>query len=134
MAGVSSSSQDGGYRVFAGETEDSKEYKSWKVWVTNKPVTIADKVPAKARGAFVYTLLQEHLEPEEYQKEGGDLVLFKLLDQRFPAKEASDEMSEIMTEVFSLRAAEGESLKTWVSRATELFDRCQRKTNVSFPE
>ena len=33
-----------------------------------------------------------------------------------------------------LKAAEGESLKTWVSRASELFDRCQRKCNVSFPE
>ena len=61
-------------------------------------------------------------------------MLFNLLGARFPAKEASDEMSEIMTAVFNLRAAEGETLKTWVSRASELFDRCQRKTNVSFPE
>ena len=31
MAGASSSfSQDGGYRVFDGESEDSKEYKRWK--------------------------------------------------------------------------------------------------------
>lgn len=109
--------------------------------MTNKLLTISDKVPSKARGAYIYTLLQgkalecvEHLDPSEYQKDGGDQVLFTLLDRRFPAKEASDEMSEIMTEVFFLRAVEGESLKTWVSRASELFDRCHRKTNVSFPE
>ncbi|CAK9004412.1 unnamed protein product, partial [Durusdinium trenchii] len=125
MAGASSSS-DGGYRIFDGEQEGSKEYKRWKVW---------------AKGAYVYTLLQgkalecvEHLDPSDYQKEGGDLVLFNLLDARFPAEEASDEMSEIMTQVFNLRAAEGETLKTWASRVTELFVRCQRKTNVAFPE
>lgn len=56
------------------------------------------------------------------------------LDQRFPQKDASDEMSEVLQAIFSMQAAEGENLKTWISRATELFDRCQRKVNVNFPE
>lgn len=78
-------------------------------------------MPKEARGAYVYTLLSgraldciEHLEPSEYQKEGGETVIFQLLDARFPQKESSDEMSETLTSVFGLRALEGETLKVWI--------------------
>ena len=132
---------DGSARVFSGENEDGKEYKKWKVWVTNKLPTLDSKVSEKARGAYVYTLLSrkalervEHLEPSEYQVKDGEQKLFALLDERFPQKDASDEMSETLTQVFNLKAAEGESLKVWISRATELFDRCSRKCQVTFPE
>ena len=47
--------------------------------------------------------------------------LFELLDARFPEKEASDAMSENLTEIFSLKAREGESLKAWYSRASEFL-------------
>jgi len=76
----------------------------------------------------------EHLEVTDYQKEDGEKVLFKLLDQRFPQKDNTDEMAETLSAVFSLRASEGETLKTWISRASEMFDRCQWKCNVAFPE
>ena len=131
----------GNNKVFTGDDEDAKEYRRWKNWTANKLLTLSDKVPATARGAYVYTLLGgkaleavEHLEPSSYQKEGGEKVLFELLDRRFPQKEASDELSENLTKIFELRANEGESLKSWVSRASEAFDNLQRKTNVSFPE
>ena len=106
----------------------------------NKMITM-DKLGEAARGPFIYTLLSgkaleavEHVKPEEYQTKGGDQVLWKLLDARFPQQEASDELSEIMGEVFGLRAKDGESMKQWTARATELFDRCYRKTGVQFPE
>ena len=64
-----------------------------KQWVQNK-ILVMDKLPKDARGSFVWTLLQgkalevvEHLSPADYQKEGGDQVLFSLLDQRWPQKE-----------------------------------------------
>ena len=142
MSAASSSADAGGHtRMFSGDDEDAKEYKRWKTWVANKLLTLSDKVPKEAHGAYVYTLLSgkalecvEHLDPAEYQKEDGQAVLFRLLDQRFPQKDNTDEMAEVLSAVFALKAAEGESLKTWVSRASELFDRCQRKCNVSFPE
>ena len=131
----------GNHRTFSGNDEDVKEYRRWKTWTMNKLLTLGDKVPREARGAYVYTLLHgkalecvEHLEVSEYQKEDGDKLLFKLLDERFPQRDNTDEMAETLNSVFSLRAAEGETLKTWVSRASELFDRCQRKCNVTFPE
>eukprot|EP00435_Cladocopium_sp_Y103_P073746 s182_g45.t1 len=76
----------------------------------------------------------EHLEPTDYQKKDGDALIWKILDSRFPKLETVDELGEIMTEVFSLRAREGESMKQWTARASELFDRMNRKTGVSFPE
>ena len=140
--GASSSSDTlGGTRVFSGDDEDAKEYKRWKVWVTNKMLTLGDKVPAKARGAYVYTLLSgkalecvEHLETSAYHIDKGEEVLFKILDARFPQRDTADELGEVLHEVFNLRANEGEALKAWVSRAGELFDRCRRKTGVSFPD
>ena len=131
----------GSNKTFTGDDEDAKEYKRWKVWTVNKLLTLSEKVPSTARGAYVYTLLGgkaleavEHLDPSTYQKDGGEKVLFEILDRRFPQKEASDELSESLTKIFELRAEEGESLKSWVSRASEAFDNLQRKTNVAFPE
>ena len=104
-------------------------------------MNVMDKLPASARGSFVWTLLQgraleivEHLKEEEYQKEGGDAVIFGLLDQRWPQKDRSDEMGEHISEIFSLKARDGESVRQWCGRAREAFDRCKRKTSVDFPD
>ena len=131
---------DSGFtRMFSGDNEDSEEYRRFKVWCTNKMMTM-DKLPTKARGAYVYMLLGgkaleciEHLSMEDYHVEQGDEVIWKLLDQRFPGKGKTDELGELLTEVFQLRFKENESLKAWVARASELFDRLARKTKVEFP-
>ena len=100
-----------------------------------------DKLTKESRGSFVFTLLQgraleviEHLKPEEYQKEGGDDVIFKLLDRRWPEKDRTDEIGENIAEVFALKAREGEGVRQWCARAREVFDRCSRKSGVTFPE
>ena len=133
---------EGGHslRYFSGDDGDHREYRRWKQWVQNKVLTM-DKLPKEARGSFVFTLLQgralevvEHLEASEYQKEDGDKVLFKLLDQRWPQKDRADELGEHVSEVFLLKAKEGETLRSWCARAMEVFDRCNRKTGVAFPE
>ena len=136
----SSTSEAGGLRFFSGDTEDGREYKRWKQWVKNKLLTL-DKLPESSRGAYIYTLLSgkalesvEHLDPEVYQKKGGDDALWTILDRRFPQQEQVDELGEILTEVFNLRSLEGENMKQWTARGSELFDRCQRKTGVSFPD
>ena len=112
----------GAVRCFSGEDEDVKEYRRWKTWVQNKLMTL-DKLPKSARGSYIYTLLSgkaletvEHLKAEDYQKEGGEQVLWDLLDARFPQKDASDEMGEILGEVFALKAKDNEALKAWIAR------------------
>lgn len=104
-------------------------------------MAVMDKLPKEARGSFIWTLLQgraletvEHLREDEYQKDGGDLVLLQLLDKRWPQKDRSDEIGEHITEIFSMRGKEGESIRQWCARSQEVFDRCGRETGVQFPE
>jgi hypothetical protein len=59
--------------LFSGDNEDAKEYKRWRTWEVNKLLTLSDKVPKEAQGAYVYILLSgkalecvEHLDPTEY--------------------------------------------------------------------
>ena len=61
-------------------------------------------------------------------------MLWDLLDKRSPQLEAVDELGEILGQVFHLRSNEGENMKQWSARASELFDRCYRKTGVQFPD
>ena len=74
----------------------------------------------------------EHVDPKEYQKDDGETVLLRLLEARFPQRDETDELAEVLNEVFNLRAKDGESLRSWISRA--MFDRCERKSGVKFPE
>ena len=83
MAGAESSGETTVGKVFTGDTEDALEHKRWKTWILNKLLTLDTKVPEKARGAYVYTLLGgkaldcvEHLEPSDYQVVGGEKVTF----------------------------------------------------------
>ncbi|OLP88380.1 putative transposon protein [Symbiodinium microadriaticum] len=109
--------QSHGLRYFNGDDNiDWREYRRWKLWCQNK-FLVMDKLPKEARG-----------------KEGGEKAIFEILDKRWPERDRTDEIGENITEVFSLRAREGELLRTWCARARECFDRCSRKTGVSFPE
>eukprot|EP00435_Cladocopium_sp_Y103_P050118 s180_g15.t1 len=135
-----SSDGAGSIRYFSGEAEDHKEYRRWKLWLLNKFQTL-DKLPKDARGSFLFTCLSgkaletvEHLDPKDYQKEGGEEILLSLLDTRFPQRDDTDELAEVLQEVFSLRARDGETLRSWISRASDLFDRCERKSGVKFPD
>ena len=74
------------------------------------------------------------MDPKEYQKDDGETVLLRLLEARFPQRDETDELAEVLNEVFNPRAKDGEYLRSWISRATEFFDRCERKSGVKFPE
>ena len=97
------------YPCFHGGTGgngDPKEYKPWKAWIQNKLLTLGEKVPESARGAYVFTCLAgkalecvEHIEPTGYRQKSGELVLFKRLDERFPQRDQSDEMTEVLTKI-----------------------------------
>ena len=137
---LSTSDGSGEIRYFSGESEDYKEYRRWKLWLSSKFKTL-DKLQADARGPYVFTCLSgkaletvEHVDPAEYQQDGGEQVLLRLLDARFPERDQTDELAEVLNEVFSMRATENKILRAWVSRATDLFDRCERKGGVKFPE
>jgi hypothetical protein len=126
-------------RQFSGEAECGKEYKRWKLWMSNKLLTL-DKLAVEARGPYLFTLLTgkaleavEHVPPEEYQVKDGEKKLLEILDRRFPDKDSSDELAEVLNDIFNMRARDGETLRQWISRATELFEKCERKAGCKFP-
>ena len=105
--------QGGPIRIFSGESEDAQEYKRWKTWVQNKLLTL-DKLPAAAKGAYVYTLLSgkaleciEHLEATDYQKEDGDKVIWTLLDQEISSKRQDGRDGGVARQDFCLESPRG---------------------------
>ena len=118
------------------EADDHKEYRRWNYGSATSfwRLTMDTK---QARGPFLFTGLSaqapetvEHLDPKQYQKDGGEQVLLSLFDKRFPQRDDTDELTELLNEVFTWRAWEGEGLRPWISKATELFDRCERRWGV----
>ena len=123
---------------FSGEDDDAgKMLKRWKAWALAKMLTVKD-LQKTQRGPWLFTLLDgkaleacEHLELEALAKEDGDQQVWTLLEQRFPEKEAHDQMGEALGEVFGLAAKDSESMKEWTSRVQETFSRCRRKAKVT---
>jgi hypothetical protein len=74
----------------------------------------------------------EHLSDTDYQK-GGDEVISKLLDERWPQKERSDEMGEHISEIFGLKAKDGETVRQWCGRARVLLRPLQEKSWCVIP-
>ena len=67
----STSETSGGIRYFFGESEDYKEYRRWKLWLSNKFKTL-DKLQPDARGPYLFTCLTgkaletvEHVDPAQ---------------------------------------------------------------------
>ena len=135
-----SNGDEKGLKRFDGEADDAgKQLKKWKAWAQAKMASMKDFSP-KQQGPWVYTLLDgkalesvEHLVLEDLMKEDGAQQIWRLLAERFPEKETTDQMGEALGEVFSLSAKEGESMQLWTSRVQECFLRCRRKAGVEFP-
>ena len=76
----------------------SESYATFRKWVKTH-MFLKEMKPAM-KGAFLFNQLDgvaynacEHLEFEEYAKEGGDVLIWTLLDKRYPARTQEDKMS-----------------------------------------
>ena len=99
-----------------------------------------EKLTEKQRGPWFFTLLDaaayeavEHFTLDEIAVPGGDDKIWQALQSRFPGKEKHDQMGEVLREVFSLAATDGETSKQWTARVRETFERCRRKAETDFP-
>ena len=125
---------------FNGEEDDpGRQLRRWRAWAEAKMYTM-DKLTNKQQGPFLYTLLDgkaleavEHLELSSLQVEDGASKILAVLKERFPEKEAHDQMGEALGEVFGLAARENETVQQWTARVAEVFTKCHRKADVKFP-
>ena len=87
---------DGGYKRFNGAGGNGRDLKRWKTWCLSKVITMPT-VTKEARGPFVYSLLDgdaltavERLEFAEFAIDGGENLIFNMLEARYPVKDPID--------------------------------------------
>ena len=76
----------------------------------------------------------EYLEFREFAIEGGENVIFTILEARYPDKDAIDSASKALFDVFEVSAHEGERLSEWSARAESVFQACQRDAGTTFAD
>ena len=74
----------------------------------------------------------EHLEFPEFAIEGGENVIFTILEARYPDKDPIDRAGKALFDVFEVSAREGECLGEWSARADSVFHACQRDAGIAF--
>ena len=87
------------------------EYKVWKRWArAGLAFRKAGGMPTEALGPWMYTLLDgqaalalESIDIKDMCTKGGEELVFRELDQRFPDKVAADRTGEPMEEAFGLK-------------------------------
>ena len=60
-------------------------------------------VPPEALGPWIYALALDSIEIKGMCMDGGEWVVFRELDQRFPDKVAADYMGEAMEATYGLK-------------------------------
>ena len=95
----------------------------------------------EARGPFVYSMLDgyaltavEHLEFPKFATEGGENVIFTILEALYPDKDPIDRAGKALFDVFEVSARERERLGEWSARAESVFHACQRDAGIAFPD
>ena len=93
----------------------------------------------EARGPFVYSLLDgdaltavERLEFAEFAIDRGEILIFNMLEARYPDKDPIDRAGKALFDVFEVAAKEGERLSEWSARAESVFHACQRDAGIAF--
>ena len=134
-----STDQTGGFKRFSGAAAYGRDLKRWKTWCLSKMMTMTT-LTEEARGPFAYSMLDgdallavEHLEFPEFAIEGGENVIFTILEARYPDKDPIDRACKALLDVFEVSAREGERLGEWSARADSVFHACQRDAGIAFP-
>ena len=114
--------QTGGFKRFSGAGANGRDLKRWKTWCLSKMITMPT-LTKEARGPFVYSMLDgdaltavEHHEFPEFATEGGENVIFTILEARYPDKDPIDRAGKTLFDVFEVSAREGERLGEWSAR------------------
>ena len=66
----------------------------------------------------------EHLEFAEFAIDGGENMIFNMLEASYPDKDPIDRAAKALFDVFEVSAREGERLSEWSARAESVFHTC----------
>ena len=76
----------------------------------------------------------EHLEFAEFANDGGENLVFNILEDRYPDKDPIDRVGRVLFDVFEVSAREGERLSEWSATAESVFHACQRDAGIAFTD
>ena len=75
----------------------------------------------------------EHLEFAEFAVDGGgEELIFKMLEARYPDKDPIDLADKALFDVIEVSAREGERLSEWSAISDSVFHACQRDAGTAF--
>ena len=69
----------------------------------------------------------EGLDVDDIDVDGGEDLIFDILDERFPEPEAQDKIGEALENVFRLRVERNEKTAVYTGRCSEVVDRAARE-------
>ena len=85
---MATSDAEGGFNRFSGAGANGRDLKRWKTWCLSRMITMTT-LTEEARGPSVYTMLDgdalttaEHLEFAEFAVDGGETLIFSILEAR----------------------------------------------------
>ena len=76
----------------------------------------------------------EHLEFAAFAVDGGETLIFNILEARYSDKDPIDRAGKALFDVFEVSAREGDRLSEWSARAESVFHACQRDAGIAFPD
>ena len=93
---MSTSNAKGGFKRFSGAGANGRDLKRWKTWCLSKMITTTS-LTKEARAPFVYSMMdgdaltaEEHMEFAEFAVDGGENLIFNILEARHPDKDPID--------------------------------------------
>jgi hypothetical protein len=126
---------------FSGEGQNPcKDYQRWKRWArAHLRVQRAKNVDPEAFGSILYCLLDatalkafDRQDPDAWEVEGGEAVIFSILDGRFPEDEAHDKIGEVLDCIYDLRIEKNENTALYCGRIRDAFSAAEAE-GISFP-
>lgn len=70
---------------------------------------------------------------DRIEEEGGEEVVFQVLDERFPAEATHDRLGKVLDQVFDLKVDKGESTAVYTGKARAAFAAAEAE-GVVLPE
>ena len=139
---MSEAAKDSLIKRFSGDGADpQKEYKRWKRW-SRAYLTVqrAKGTPEAALGSLLFTMLDgsalrafDSTNMDDLEVDGGQDVVYQVLDDRYPEESTHDRLGEILDAIFDLKVERGESTAVYTGKARAAFSAAEAE-GVKFPD
>lgn len=128
------------WRRYRGDDDlDGKERVKWEKWVMNH--LLSSTLGKEVLGNRVYTLLDGgalegwgNLEPTDLHRLGGEGLIFTVLRGRFPERQVTDKVGEVMVNVFTFKPARGKMPGVMAGRFRSIMSKAKEHDMVFPPE